>query len=36
MNEVLDRWIREDPVFWTWSHRRFRHSPDVPGRESLG
>jgi len=36
MNEVLGRWMREDPVFWTWSHRRFRHSPDVPGRESRG
>ena len=27
MNEVVGRWIREDPVPWTWSHRRFRHSP---------
>jgi KDO2-lipid IV(A) lauroyltransferase len=29
MNEVVGRWIREDPVPWTWSHRRFRHSPAV-------
>jgi len=29
MNEAVGRWIREDPVPWTWSHRRFRHSPDA-------
>lgn len=34
MNEVVGRWIREDPVPWTWSHRRFRHSPDAEVRES--
>jgi len=32
MNEVVGRWIREDPVPWIWSHRRFRHSPDAEGR----
>ncbi|HME68389.1 MAG TPA: lysophospholipid acyltransferase family protein [Myxococcota bacterium] len=34
MNEAVGRWIREDPVPWTWSHRRFRHSPDAELRES--
>jgi KDO2-lipid IV(A) lauroyltransferase len=36
MNEVVGRWIRQDPVPWTWSHRRFRHSPDLepPGKEA--
>jgi len=29
MNQVVGRWIREDPVPWIWSHRRFRHSPDA-------
>jgi Kdo2-lipid IVA lauroyltransferase/acyltransferase len=34
MNEALGRWIREDPVPWSWSHRRFRHSPDAEVRAS--
>ena len=36
MNEAVGRWICEDPVPWTWSHRRFRHSPDLepPGKEA--
>jgi KDO2-lipid IV(A) lauroyltransferase len=36
MNEVVGRWIREDPVPWTWSHRRFRHSPATEVREPTG
>jgi KDO2-lipid IV(A) lauroyltransferase len=34
MNEVVGRWIREDPVPWTWSHRRFRHRPEGEVRGS--
>ena len=30
MNQAIERWIRADPAPWTWSHRRFRHSPDLP------
>jgi KDO2-lipid IV(A) lauroyltransferase len=34
MNRVIGRWILEDPVPWTWSHRRFRYSPDAEVRGS--
>jgi KDO2-lipid IV(A) lauroyltransferase len=34
MNEAIGRWIREDPIPWAWSHRRFRHSPDLEPRET--
>jgi KDO2-lipid IV(A) lauroyltransferase len=30
-NEVLGEIIRAHPEQWMWSHRRFRHSPDLPG-----
>lgn len=30
-NEVLSEFIRACPEQWMWSHRRFRHSPDLPG-----
>jgi KDO2-lipid IV(A) lauroyltransferase len=30
-NEVLGEIIRAHPEQWMWSHRRFRHSPDIPG-----
>jgi KDO2-lipid IV(A) lauroyltransferase len=29
-NTVLEEIIREHPEQWMWSHRRFRHSPDLP------
>jgi KDO2-lipid IV(A) lauroyltransferase len=30
-NEALGEIIRAHPEQWMWSHRRFRHSPDLPG-----
>lgn len=30
-NAALEAFIRERPEQWMWSHRRFRHSPDLPG-----
>ena len=30
-NDVLGEIIRAHPEQWMWSHRRFRHSPDLPG-----
>ncbi len=30
-NRTLEAAIRKHPEQWIWSHRRFRHSPDVPG-----
>ena len=30
-NAALEEFIREHPEQWMWSHRRFRHSPDLPG-----
>ncbi len=29
-NAALEVFIRENPEQWMWSHRRFRHSPDLP------
>lgn len=29
-NAALERIIRRHPEHWMWSHRRFRHSPDLP------
>ena len=29
-NAVLEEIIRKHPEQWMWSHRRFRHSPDLP------
>ena len=29
-NEILESIIRLHPEQWLWSHRRFRHSPDLP------
>ncbi len=29
-NAVLERIIRAHPEQWLWTHRRFRHSPDLP------
>jgi len=31
MNQVLEALIRQHPEQWLWGHRRFRHSPDLPG-----
>lgn len=30
-NEVLESIVRRHPEQWLWGHRRFRHSPDLPG-----
>ena len=30
-NAALEEFIRACPEQWMWSHRRFRHSPDLPG-----
>jgi KDO2-lipid IV(A) lauroyltransferase len=30
-NTALEEIIRAHPEQWMWSHRRFRHSPDLPG-----
>jgi KDO2-lipid IV(A) lauroyltransferase len=30
-NAALEEIIRAHPEQWMWSHRRFRHSPDLPG-----
>lgn len=30
-NEALEAIIRQHPEQWIWAHRRFRHSPDLPG-----
>ncbi len=30
-NEALEAIIRKHPEQWMWGHRRFRHSPDLPG-----
>jgi Kdo2-lipid IVA lauroyltransferase/acyltransferase len=30
-NDALGEIIRAHPEQWMWSHRRFRHSPDIPG-----
>ncbi|HVP28365.1 MAG TPA: lysophospholipid acyltransferase family protein [Myxococcota bacterium] len=30
INAALSGFIRQDPVPWLWSHRRFRKSPDAP------
>jgi KDO2-lipid IV(A) lauroyltransferase len=29
-NTALEGIIRKHPEHWTWAHRRFRHSPDLP------
>jgi KDO2-lipid IV(A) lauroyltransferase len=31
MNRALEVVIRQHPEQWLWGHRRFRHSPDLPG-----
>ncbi|HXZ84207.1 MAG TPA: lysophospholipid acyltransferase family protein [Myxococcota bacterium] len=30
-NAAMEEIIRAHPEQWMWSHRRFRHSPDLPG-----
>jgi KDO2-lipid IV(A) lauroyltransferase len=30
-NAALEQIIRSHPEQWMWAHRRFRHSPDLPG-----
>jgi len=35
-NAALEAFIREQPEQWMWSHRRFRHSPDLPGDPYAG
>ncbi len=30
-NRALEEIIRRHPEQWMWAHRRFRHSPDLPG-----
>ena len=35
-NAVFESIIRRHPEHWMWGHRRFRHSPDLPGDPYAG
>jgi KDO2-lipid IV(A) lauroyltransferase len=32
LNDIVERWIREDPSQWMWFHKRWNLSPPRPGR----
>ena len=36
INAAIESFIRAHPEHWLWSHRRFRHSPDVEGDPYAG
>jgi KDO2-lipid IV(A) lauroyltransferase len=33
LNDVVERWVREDPAQWMWFHKRWNLSPARPGRK---
>lgn len=35
MNDVVERWVREDPGQWMWFHKRWKLSPPRKGRKAV-